>query len=199
MGTKRYDAYLPSTLYPVGHGSVYLPGPKRAAGKVFTQERHMKRLKHYLDRNMPEICWLLFFLMIAAALLITPMAARAQSSGNVACSVIAAGVKTSTSNSADLGNTQWRGVHFIVNVSSYTSGTWIPKIQGKDSISGNYYDILVGPTISGAGATVMKVYPGLTAGSNVANDILPRTWRGQMGLGVSPASANWSVSCSLVM
>lgn len=54
----------------------------------------------------------------------------------------------------------------------------IPKIQGKDEVNNVYYDILTGATITGAGITVLKVYPGITTSANVAvSDVLPKHMR----------------------
>lgn len=103
---------------------------------------------------------------------------------------------TATATSADLINPSYRGVHVLINVSAYTSGNFTPKIQGKDPVSGNYYDILVGAAISSAPAAVvvLKVYPGITAASNVAvSDIIPQTWRITM-VGAATPVATFSVS-----
>ncbi len=55
-----------------------------------------------------------------------------------------------------------RGGHFIVNITAIAStGTVTPSIQGLDIISDNYYDILVGTTLSTVGTHVFKVYPGI--------------------------------------
>lgn len=54
----------------------------------------------------------------------------------------------------------------------------VPKIQGKDPVSGGYYDVLVGTAITATGMTVLKVGPGIGAVENgAANDFLPDTWR----------------------
>lgn len=87
--------------------------------------------------------------------------------------------QTATSvTSGDFGNFGYRGAHFIVNVTTFTSGTYTPKIQGKDPVTGTYYDILVGPAISATGATILKIYPGIsTIANGAASDVLPQTWR----------------------
>lgn len=83
--------------------------------------------------------------------------------------------------SGDFGNFGYRGAHFVVNVSTFTSGTYTPKIQGKDPVSGIYYDILVGPAIAATGTTILKIYPGISAIANGASsDILPSVWRVQL-------------------
>jgi hypothetical protein len=104
-----------------------------------------------------------------------------------------------TVNSIDMGNFGYRGAHFTVNVTTATSGTYTPKIQGKDPISGTYYDILVGPAISTTGITILKIYPGINSITNgAASDILPATWRVQL-IGASTPNMVLSVATYLVM
>ena len=91
-----------------------------------------------------------------------------------------------TVNSVDIHNPSWKGADIIVNVSAYTLGTYTPHVQGKDPVSGNYYDILVGSAIGAAGVTTLHVYPGIAATANVAaSAILPTTWRVQL-VGATP-------------
>ena len=92
--------------------------------------------------------------------------------------------------SADIANTQWRGGHFVINVTTISGVTLTPTIQGKDNVSGNYYDILVGNAINATGTTVLKVYPGIVPVSGAsAADILPRTIRLKMSAsGVTPTT-----------
>jgi hypothetical protein len=73
-------------------------------------------------------------------------------------------------------------LHVIINVTSITDSPEVePHIQGKDPISGTYYDILVGNDITATGITILKVYPGIGQIANgAASDILPRTWRVRM-------------------
>jgi hypothetical protein len=52
------------------------------------------------------------------------------------------------------------------------------KLQGKDTGSGKYYDIITSAAITAAGTTVLRIYPGLTAAANLTvSDVLPRAWR----------------------
>ncbi len=100
-------------------------------------------------------------------------------------------------NSPDFKNDNYRGGHFIVNVSGFTSGTYTPHIQGKDPVYGTYYDILVGLPISATGTTVLKVYPGIPSIANAAaSDILPLVWRVQM-IGASTPNMVLSVAAHL--
>ncbi len=104
--------------------------------------------------------------------------ANAQVSANFNANLLAATAETATVNTADQINNSWKGGHFIFNASAYTSGTFTPHIQGKDPVSGTYYDICLGAAISSTGITVVKVYPGIaTAVTGACSDILPRIWR----------------------
>lgn len=117
--------------------------------------------------------------IILAALLAVSLSASAQQLGNLSGTLLSSSARTATSVvTPDQTNPQWRGGHFIINVSAYTRGTYTPTIQAKDPASGTYYPILIGSAISSTGTTVLKVYPGITAVANGAtSDILPRTWR----------------------
>jgi hypothetical protein len=102
-----------------------------------------------------------------------------------------------TVTSADQINVQWKGGHFIVNVSAYTSGNYTPTIQGKDPISGNYYTVLAGPAINSTSTTVLLVYPGSAATATGANNFLPRTWRVSLA-GASTPVMTFSVGMQLI-
>lgn len=104
-----------------------------------------------------------------------------------------------TVNSPDQSNRSYRGAHIIINTTTVNSGTFTPKIQGRDPISGNYYDILTGSAINAAGLTVLKVYPGITAAANAAvSDVLPRGWRIVM-TGASTPSHIFSITTRMVL
>ncbi|MBB6694380.1 hypothetical protein H7B90_23570 [Cohnella xylanilytica] len=87
--------------------------------------------------------------------------------------------RTATTNSADLTNANGKGVIVVLDVSAVSDSPSITiKIQGKDSTSGKYYDIITSAAVTAISTTVLKVYPGLaTAANSVANDIIPTTWR----------------------
>jgi len=88
---------------------------------------------------------------------------------------------TTNSNSADMGNTRWRGAKIFITTGSFGAGASAitVKIQGKDPTSGNYYDILTSASLSASGFTVLTVYPtGIASVANVtAVDVLPKSWR----------------------
>jgi len=108
--------------------------------------------------------------------------------------VIPSTTQTTTVTSADIANpktyqqAQWNGAHVIVNVSSYVTGTFTVTIQGKDPVSGAYYNLLTSAGIAAAGTTVLKIYPGIAVASNVsASDLLPAIWRVNLVGSASPA------------
>lgn len=137
--------------------------------------------------------------IIAITLILFASVAGAQQLGNLTGTVLTSSARTATQTlSPDITNPQWRGGHFIIDVSAYTSGTLTPTIQGKDSASGQYYDILVGSAISATGVTVLKVYPGIAASANAAaSDVLPRVWRFKM-TGTATPVVTYSVGSQLV-
>lgn len=136
-----------------------------------------------------------FILRLFFVLALLASVAHAQTNtGNLSGTLLASASRTAaTVTSADQTNNNWRGIHLITNVSAYVGGNYTPKIQGKDPVSGNYYDILVGPPISATGMTVMKIYPGIAAvTSAAAADFLPRVWRVSIS-GASTPSMTFSV------
>lgn len=85
---------------------------------------------------------------------------------------------TATQNSPDMANDTYSGVHVVIDVTVFGAGTLTVKIQGKDQTSGKYYDILTSAALNSTGTTVLKVFPGMTAATNVAvSESMPRTWR----------------------
>ena len=89
------------------------------------------------------------------------------------------GAAAGTTNSTDQVNYSGRGgVFFVTLTVNGGTPTLVVTIQGRDTVSGNYYDILATPSLTTTGTTVYHVYPGMTAAANsVANQPLPRTWR----------------------
>lgn len=139
----------------------------------------------------------MFKILSALAFWLAAFAAQAQQQGNLSASILSATVRTVTAVSADQINPSWRGGHFIISASVVTAGSFTPKIQGKDPVSGNYYDILVGPAVSTVTDVVLKVYPGIAAVANSsASDILPRVWRLNM-VGASSPNMKFSVGAFL--
>lgn len=131
--------------------------------------------------------WLILVILWFAALAVSP--ARAQmDAGNVVGQVLPSVTVTATTvNSPDQTNQSWHGLTLVINVSSVTSGTCTPQIQGKDPVSGAYFLLLSGPTINSVTTYVMTVFPGITAAaSTAAATVLPQTWRLQLQCSNTP-------------
>jgi hypothetical protein len=114
--------------------------------------------------------------------------------------VLASAARTATTNSTDFTNYNAKGAHFIIDVTAITdTPSVVVTIQGKDSVSGEYYDILESVAITATGTTILKVYPGIGAVANgSASDILPRTYR----VSITHADADsitYSVGANLVI
>ena len=138
---------------------------------------------------MKKILALLMFLITCAAI---------GQVTNISITPLPSATYTATTvNSPDQTNANFKGGHIIIYVASVNSGTYTPKIQGKDQVSGLYYDILTGSAISASGTTVLKVYPGIGVVANgSASDILPAVWRVQLN-GASTPSMVLSVQANM--
>jgi len=140
-------------------------------------------------------------LLIAALVLLqsfVSLPAFSQQNGNLSSIILPSAARTAASVlSSDITNPQWRGGHFIVNISAYTSGSYVVTVQGKDPVSSNYYDILVGSAITATGTTVLKVYPGIaTIAGGAASDTLPRVFRVKVAASATPV-ATYSIGAFL--
>src|ERR1700756_3249777 len=88
-------------------------------------------------------------------------------------SIILSNTFTSSFSSADIVQNSFNCGHIIVNVTSISGVSVTPHIQGKDQVTGNYYDILVGDPIVSTGMTVLKVCAAAKPERGlVANDML---------------------------
>lgn len=98
---------------------------------------------------------------------------------NVELTLLASAVRAADNNSGDIVNYNHRGLIVVVDMTVVPGvDTVTPKIQGKDPVSGKYYDILAGAAIVATSTVVLRVYPGITVAANLAvSDLLPRTWR----------------------
>lgn len=142
--------------------------------------------------------WLtLAALMLLASL---PNNANAQASNNLGGVLLKSAAQTATQvNTPAQTNTIYRGMHVIVDVTAYTSGSYTPVIQAQDPASLKWYPICCTSTtpISAIGTTIIKVYPGTVpiAGGS-AQDILPKVWRVQLN-GLSTPSMTLSVGFNM--
>jgi len=107
--------------------------------------------------------------------------------------------RIATNNSGDLTNSGHAGCHVIIDVTAISATpSVVPTVQGKDSVSGKYYTLLVGAAITATGTTVLRVHPNLTPAANLTvNDILPSKFRILM-THADADSITYSVGVSLV-
>lgn len=114
--------------------------------------------------------------------------------------LLASAARTASVNSADFVNYNAKGAQFIIDISAITATPEITvTIQGKDPISGNYYDLLIGPVYNSVGTNILKIYPGITASANAsASDILPRDYRVSVA-NADADSITYSIAAALVL
>lgn len=109
----------------------------------------------------------------------------------------AAGV---TTNSADLQLRNHDGIVLMVNASVIGGGGSVTvKLQGKDPVSGLYYDIpgAITTAIAAPGLTALEIHPAVTAVANQrVSAVLPRTIR--ISGTVAGAACTYSVGYSTV-
>lgn len=112
---------------------------------------------------------------------------------NWATSILASAARTATTNGADQTNYNGRGVALTINVTvEAATETLSLKVQGKDPISSNYFDIVDFGVVYNAttdAPTITRtfvMYPGVLAadfigitgnGTSGKSGLLPRTWR----------------------
>lgn len=123
--------------------------------------------------------------------------------GNVdTAALVTLSAAAASGNSADQVNYNGRGIKVVVNVTAITgtSPSIVVNIQGKDAASGTYYTQLASAAITAVGATVLTLYPGLTAAANsVAADILPRTWRVSYTIAGTTPAVTATVGASIIV
>ncbi len=119
---------------------------------------------------------------------------------NTDITVLASAARTALVTGSDLTNYNARGVHVVFDVTADPAGASLTlTVQGKDSLSGKYYDLLVGSAVADVGTTVYRIGPDLSAVANsVVIDILPRIWRVNIAVADS-ASMTYSVGASVLL
>lgn len=114
--------------------------------------------------------------------------------------VFASAAYTASQNSADLSNPYARGAVIVIDATaSAATPSVVFTVVGKSTLGSDYYTILASAAITGAGTTVLRIYPGLTASANVtASDVLPAVWRVQAVAGDAD-SLTYSVSANYIL
>lgn len=115
-----------------------------------------------------------------------------------------------TYNSADIGNNYGNGVIMVVDATTSTAPTSLNvKLQGKDSLSGKYFDLLAEPEVQSAIAQIATtpstgvayIYPG-ASGTPATQDVtttvhinqtIPRVFR----VVATTVGTSWTFSVGL--
>jgi hypothetical protein len=124
---------------------------------------------------------------------------------NTDLTLLASAARAAATASPDQVNYNGRGVRVVLSVTaaSGTGGLQV-QMQGKDSISLNYYQINASPTaVTATGTYVYDLYPAtLAAAANgitqVTQALLPRSWRVNVAAGDS-SSYSYSVSAVTIL
>jgi hypothetical protein len=99
----------------------------------------------------------------------------------------------------DMANPAYRGAVVGINLTTMTTATVTVHIQGKDAISGTYYDILVSTGLASTGFTSLIVYPGVTIAANLAvSQPLPGFWRVEAVVVGASAAATGTIDATLI-
>lgn len=140
----------------------------------------------------------IFKSLVVSALMLTSALVMADTGTNWTSQILAPLARTTTPiNSIDQVNANYKGAHIFINITNYVSGTYTVNIQEKDPVSGTYVTILSSAALGANGITVLKVYPGITAATNLSvSDILPRQWRVNL-IGATTPSMTISVGALL--
>ncbi len=102
-------------------------------------------------------------------------------------------------SSSDQTNRQARGVTLYLDItaSGGTTETLDIKVQGKDPVSGKYFDI-AGAAFAqqlATGVAVLTIYPGIAETSDISvSDVLPLTWKVVATVGSCAADGTFTFS-----
>lgn len=85
--------------------------------------------------------------------------------------------RTATTTSTDI--IAGVGAHIVLDMTAVSGTPSITyTVQGKDKVSGKYYNILTSAAITTVSTNIIQVYPGIPETANVSeSSILPGTWR----------------------
>lgn len=103
-------------------------------------------------------------------------------------------------NSTDQNNYTYRGAIVVVDITGFDGGTNVTfTIEGKDPESGKYYTVLASSAKTATGTTVLQVYPGMAASTNLkADQPLPKTWRVAVTKNGTFTNLTYSVSATMI-
>lgn len=97
---------------------------------------------------------------------------------NIEATLLASSARTTTQTSADIVNYNGSALIVVLDMTNVGTGSVTVSIEGKDSASGKYYNILSGSAITTNSTNRYRVGRDLLAVANsVAQDYLPRIFR----------------------
>lgn len=112
--------------------------------------------------------------------------------------------KTGDANHSDIRNQGYDQLLVLINVESLDTAdadeTYEFKVQGKDPVSGTYYDILTTGDISsdGTGLQRLEIAAGISSSANAkGSNIVPETFRIALVTGGTTPSITYSVHVEL--
>lgn len=93
--------------------------------------------------------------------------------------VLTSASRTTTQTSADYENPNGCQIlQVLLNVTSAGTGSITVTIDGKDNLSGTYYNLLTGAAVTTNSLTRYRVHAGMAAAANlVVRDLVPKTFR----------------------
>ncbi len=104
-------------------------------------------------------------------------------------------------DSGPLLNNNATGIQVVIGVTAVSGTTPVltVKLQGKDPVTGAYYDILVSVGINASGETVLTLFPGAATTANVSvNGFLPAMYRILYTITGTTPSFTFSVAVNLM-
>lgn len=99
--------------------------------------------------------------------------------GNTDQIILSSAARTASVTGQDITNYNSSGAHIIIDVTAIVDTPDITvTVQGKDSLSGKYYNILVSPVLNVVDTFVLRVHPGIADEQNISvSDSLPNIFR----------------------
>lgn len=92
--------------------------------------------------------------------------------------ILASAARTTTQTSADLGSVGCTGLIAVLDMTTVGTGSVTLTIDGKDSASGKWFNLITGAAVVTNSTNVYRIYPGLTPVANATvSDVVPSIYR----------------------
>jgi len=93
--------------------------------------------------------------------------------------LFASAARTATPTAAEFYSNGARGLHLVIDATAIVATpSVVPTLDGKDELSGKWYNLLTGAAITGVSTAVLKIFPGITVAANLAvSDTIPNRLR----------------------